>query len=202
MLVTAGDSIPLTVRAEDQFGNLVAGYSGTVTFTSTDTKAGLPAAYTFTSADAGVHTFSVVLKTTTPNSVVWSFGVADASSASTATTITNFEVVNAAAATFVLNVPSHIKSGTSFSLKVSVLDAFGNRVKNYFGTVHIANTVDLAGLPQDYSFNSLDAGDHTFSVALSTLGTQTLSVLDTIDGDLNTSVIVNVEVTGGGGKNN
>ena len=66
MLVTAGDAIPLTVR-ESQFGNLVASYTGTVTFTSTDTKAGLPAAYTFTAADAGAHTFSVNLKTTTPN---------------------------------------------------------------------------------------------------------------------------------------
>jgi hypothetical protein len=40
-------------------------YRGTVTFTSTDTAAVLPANYTFTAGDAGVHTFTgVVLNTT------------------------------------------------------------------------------------------------------------------------------------------
>ena len=99
-LMTAGDLISLTVKATDAFGNTVTGYTGTVHFSSTDTQASLPADYTFTAADAGVHTFTVVLKTTTPNGVVWSFSVADTANAATLATITNFEVVNAAAATF------------------------------------------------------------------------------------------------------
>jgi hypothetical protein len=205
MLVTAGDAIPLTVRAQDQFGNLVAGYNDIVTFTSTDSKAGLPAAYIFTAADAGAHTFSVDLKTTTPNSVVWSFSVVGALNAATLATITNFEVVNAAAASFELSVPSKVTAGTPFSLKVSVLDAFGNRVKNYFGTVRFTNTAGVIGLPADYSFNSIDAGDHTVTVTLNTLGSQTLSVADTVNAGLNTMVTVNVAAPsgggGGGGKN-
>ena len=93
MLVTAGDAISLTVKATDAFGNAVTGYKGKVKFSSTDTQASLPADYTFTAADAGVHTFTVALKTTTPNGVVWSFSVVDASNAATLATITNFEVV-------------------------------------------------------------------------------------------------------------
>src|SRR5205085_9382715 len=76
-LMTAGDLIPLTVKATDAFGNAVVGYTGTAHFTSTDVQASLPADYTFTAVDAGVHTFPVVLKTATANGVVWSFSVAD-----------------------------------------------------------------------------------------------------------------------------
>ena len=50
-------------------GNNVTGYRGKVHFTSTDPKAVLPADYTFTGADAGVHTFSVTLKTVGTQSV-------------------------------------------------------------------------------------------------------------------------------------
>jgi hypothetical protein len=49
----------LTVTAYDRYGNVATGYTGTVTFASSDDKATLPADYTFTAADAGTHTFSV-----------------------------------------------------------------------------------------------------------------------------------------------
>src|SRR5262249_51264649 len=61
--VTAGTTGNVTVTAQDQFGNTVTGYTGTVHFTSSDSQATLPTNYTFTSPDAGVHVFSVALKT-------------------------------------------------------------------------------------------------------------------------------------------
>jgi hypothetical protein len=203
VLVTAGDAISLTVRATDTFGNLVQAYKGKVKFSSTDTQAGLPTDYNFTAADAGTHTFTVALKTTTPNGVVWSFNVVDSSNAATLATITNFEVVNAAAAKFILSVPSNITAGTPFTLKVSVLDSYGNRVKNYFGTIHVSNTAGIAGLPADYTFNNIDAGDHSFSVTLNTTGNQTFSVTDVANPLLKVSASVTVKAatttTGGGG---
>ena len=48
----------VTVQALDQFGNVLTGYTGTVHFSSTDGAAVLPADYTFTAADGGVHTFT------------------------------------------------------------------------------------------------------------------------------------------------
>ncbi len=203
MLVTAGETISLTVRASDAYGNGVANYRGKVKFTSTDTLAGLPTDYNFTAADAGVHTFAVSLKTATPNSVVWSFSVVDASNVATLTTITNFEVTNAAASRFVLSVPSNITAGVAFSLRVTVLDAFGNRVKNYFGTIQFSNTAGVAGLPANYTFDGVDAGVHSFDVTLSTTGTQSLSVSDLADPSLKSSVSVTVKiatVSGGGGS--
>jgi hypothetical protein len=43
---------------EDAYGNVVTGYVGTVHFTCSDGTATLPMDYTFTAADAGVHTFT------------------------------------------------------------------------------------------------------------------------------------------------
>lgn len=177
-LMMAGDLIPLTVKAQDVFGNAVSGYASTVHITSTDVQAGLPADYTFTATDAGVHTFTVVLKTTTANGVVWSFNVVDAANAATLATITNFEVVNAAASTFALTLPTQITAGAPFSSKLTVTDAYGNGVKNYFGTVHFSTSAALAGLPADYTFNSADAGVHDFTLSLNTSGNQTVSVAD------------------------
>ena len=56
--VIAGVQFSLTVKVEDAYGNVVTGYAGTIHFTSTDPRAALPANYTFTAADNGVHTFT------------------------------------------------------------------------------------------------------------------------------------------------
>jgi hypothetical protein len=57
--VAAGVPFDLAVTAVDPFGQVAVGYTGTVTFTSSDTDSGvvLPVDYTFTSADAGMVTF-------------------------------------------------------------------------------------------------------------------------------------------------
>jgi uncharacterized membrane protein YgcG len=196
--VTADTVIPVTVTAVDAFGNTVRGYAGTATFSSTDAQATLPAAYAFTAADAGVHTFSVGLHTATPKGGSWSISVADASTPASLATIANIEVVNGVATKFVIAVPSNVTAGTPFTLKVSVLDAYGNEVKNYFGTIHFADTAGLAGLPPDYTFTGADAGVHSFTVTLNTAGNQTLSATDTANPSLKGTTLVNVKSSGGG----
>ncbi len=59
----AGTPFTLTVAALDATNAAFPGYTGTVHFTSLDGQASLPADYTFTAADKGVHTFSLTLKT-------------------------------------------------------------------------------------------------------------------------------------------
>src|SRR5208337_3750890 len=79
----------ITVSAETVGNQVFAGYRGTVQFTSTDRGAGvvLPANYTFTAADNGVHTFtglrfvtsgtqSVTATDTVSNSITGSASVA------------------------------------------------------------------------------------------------------------------------------
>ena len=56
--VRSGASFQLTVTAQDEFGNTATNYLGSVTFTNNKGKKGLPADYTFTATDAGVHVFT------------------------------------------------------------------------------------------------------------------------------------------------
>jgi hypothetical protein len=58
--VTAGVPFDVTVSAYDVYGQPAVGYTGTAHFTSTDNGSGvvLPADYTFTPGDGGVHTFT------------------------------------------------------------------------------------------------------------------------------------------------
>jgi hypothetical protein len=56
--VASGTAFALTVAVLDAYNNVVTGYTGTVTFTSSDSAPVLPPDYTFTAADAGTHTFS------------------------------------------------------------------------------------------------------------------------------------------------
>ena len=63
---SAGGSHSVTVTAKDAYGNTATGYLGTIHFTSTDAAATLPADYTFTAGDAGVHKFLPGLTLVTP----------------------------------------------------------------------------------------------------------------------------------------
>jgi hypothetical protein len=62
---TVGTPFSITVTAWDAYNNIATNYTSTVAFTSTDSAAVLPAPYTYTTADKGVHTFTngVTLKT-------------------------------------------------------------------------------------------------------------------------------------------
>ena len=73
---TAGAAHNFTVTIYDTNGNVATGYTGTIHFTSSDSKVtagnGLPADYTFTTGtgdDNGVHTFSATLKTAGSQSI-------------------------------------------------------------------------------------------------------------------------------------
>jgi hypothetical protein len=74
-------TIIVGVLADNGF-NIDGGYRGTVTFTSSDSGAVLPSPYTFTAADAGVHSFTIAfatvgnqLVTATDPSVPTNFGL-------------------------------------------------------------------------------------------------------------------------------
>ena len=66
--VSSGAPFDVTVTALDPYGNTASNYQGTLTFSTSDTDPGivLPADYTFTAADAGVHTFSGGFTLSTP----------------------------------------------------------------------------------------------------------------------------------------
>jgi hypothetical protein len=61
--VTASTPQTVSLAVANRDGSAASGYTGTVVFTSTAAAAVLPQQYTFTDADAGVHTFMVSLNT-------------------------------------------------------------------------------------------------------------------------------------------
>ena len=135
----------------------------------------LPADYTFTAADQGVHTFSATLVTAGSQSI--------SATDTTTSTMLGFEsgiaVQPAAAAKFVFSAPASATVGVAFSVTLTVEDAYGNVVTGYTGTVHFTSSDPQAVLPADYTFTAADQGTHTFSATLKTAAVQMLAATDT-----------------------
>jgi hypothetical protein len=168
--------VSVCVTLLDAYGNVAAGYTGTGRFTSSDASAALPANYTFTSADAGTHTFSVTLKKAGTQSIT----ATDTVTASLTATAGGVTVSPATAAKLVLTAPASVLHGVAFSLTLTVQDAYGNVVTGYTGTVRFTSSDGTAILPANYTFTAADAGVHTFanSTILRKKGTQTVTVTD------------------------
>jgi hypothetical protein len=171
----AGTPQPLTVRAVDTFGNTVPTYTGTVTFTSTDAKAALPPNYTFTTVDAGVHTFSATLKTAGGQAIR-----ARDTAHSTITAVTPTIAVSSASAQSlaIVGLPNPVTAGGAQGFTVQARDAYGNVATTFTGTVHFASTDPKATLPPNYTFTTTDMGSHGFDLVLGITGAQTVTAAD------------------------
>jgi ELWxxDGT repeat protein len=177
---TAGAADSFTITARNADGTTNTSYSGTVAFTSSDGQASLPADYTFTPADAGVHTFSATLKTAGTQSI----RVTD-TTAGTIGSDPGITVLPAAASTLsVTGFPTLTTAGVAGNFTVTLEDRYGNIASGYTGTVHFTSSDGKATLPGNYTFTTTDGGVHTFSATLKTAGTQSLTVTDTVTGSL------------------
>jgi uncharacterized delta-60 repeat protein len=186
---TAGVAQTITVTAEDASGNPNPGYTGTIHFTSSDPQAALPGDYTFTAADRGVHTFTITLKTAGFQSI----SVTDVSAGYVGEE-SGITVKPAAASSFVVSgLPTSIIQGTAATFTVTAIDPYGNVVTGYTGTVTFSSSDPLASLPGNYTFTAADAGVHTFSATLNTVGTESLTVTDILEAaitDTETGIVV------------
>ena len=184
---TAGVAHSFTVTARDAFGNVATGYAGTVTFSSSDPIASLPANYTFTAADAGVHTFTAALKRA---------GTQFIEASDTLTSIimgaeSGIAVTAAAVSQFAISGPTSVTQGVGFKITVSAEDAYGNVNAGYRGTVHLSST-DATGGTQNFTFSNNDNGVHIFSYTFNALGFQSLTIVDTTNSSIFGSDIVDV----------
>ncbi|AKJ04890.1 Fibronectin type III domain protein [Archangium gephyra] len=174
---TAGDSASFTATVMDMFGNPLTDYRGTVGFSSTDSRAELPASYTFTDADSGSRTFSATFKTAGSQSVT----VTDSAS-SEVTGSTAFSVSAAAAsACAISDVPATAIAGAQVPVRVTVRDAFDNTVSGFNGTVAItsSDTNPAAAMPEAAAFMpAKDQGSRLFTAKLAGAGSQTLTATE------------------------
>jgi hypothetical protein len=187
--ITAGAAGSFSLTAWDAYGNRASRYTGTVQFTSSDAKAVLPGKYTFTAADGGIHNFSATLKTAGYQSLT----AADTTNGALSGAQGSILVKTAAASRLVLNAPASVRAGAKLSLTVTVLDAFGNVVVGYRGTIAFRSSDSTASLPKNFTFTAADQGVHTFAgLALKKKGKQSITVTDTQAGSLTASVFVEV----------
>ncbi|HTC92169.1 MAG TPA: FG-GAP-like repeat-containing protein, partial [Terriglobales bacterium] len=178
--ITAGTPFSITVTLKSS-GVTYTAYRGTIHFTSSDIQAGLPANYTFTAADAGVHTFTnlITLKTA-GNQTVTTTDTLNSYDTGTLTVA----VGPAAASVFTVTAPANATAGTAFNITVTAKDAYGNIATGYTGTVHFTSTDGQSVLPANYTFVAGDNGVHVFSVTLKTAANETVTATDTVTGSV------------------
>jgi probable HAF family extracellular repeat protein len=182
----AGVGHTVTVAAKDIYGNTVTSYTGMVSLGSSDPLAVLPGSYTFSAADAGIHTFGVVLRTAGSQSITVTGAVIG--------TITGSEVIIVQPATaqqLLIYGPTSVTAGVPQTYAVEVLDAYGNIASVHTGTVHFTSSDSNANLPADYTFTAADAGQHSFTGGVtfnSTSSNKILSAIDTLFASINGSL--------------
>jgi hypothetical protein len=178
----AGQAFTVNVTAENELGNPVTTYSGTVHFSSSDTGTGvvLPANATLTN---GQGSFSATLVTAGARTIT-----ATDSANATLTGTATIQITPAAAASLVLVTPTKAIIGTPFSMTVTLKDSFGNVATGYRGSVTFSTSdlvaMQLGDMPTDYAFTAADAGTHTFSATLATPPSQTITASDTVNASL------------------
>jgi hypothetical protein len=134
-------------------GSLPAGVTFTANTDGTATLTGTPAAGT-----GGMYAFTVTASNGTGSSATQSFTLS----------------VNVATH-FAISAPATVTSGTPFHITVVPLDYQDNPVSSYIGTVHFTSSDGQAILQADQQIN----GRWGFSVTLTTVGSQSLTVADT-----------------------
>lgn len=180
--ITAGTAFNITVSGADPFNNVVASYTGTVHFTSSDPKAILPAD---TKLQNGTGSFPVTLKTAGGQTI----SATDTANASLGAT-GGITVNPGNLSQIVVSAPSAVTTNLAFMVTVNAADTYGNPVPSYAGTVKFTSSDTQATLPAN---STLTNGTMTFSVTLVTLGSESVTATDTVTASLKgTSGAINV----------
>ncbi|WP_223636974.1 lamin tail domain-containing protein [Corallococcus sp. EGB] len=185
----AGQTLSYELVAHDAYGNVAKDYASTVTFSSTDTRAVLPGAYTFTLLDEGRRTFNVELRTSGDQSVT-AKDVTDPS----LTVSHTFTILPASAAQLLFaSAPTTGSVRQSLAdIQVAVRDAFGNNVTGASVDVQLAlvGGTFAQGIPTRATvggvatFSGLSINDEgTYQLKASAGGLQDITSADLIISD-------------------
>ena len=77
---------------------------------------------------------------------------------------------------------SQTHPGFAVPLQLFGHDASGNVATGYLGTVTFSSTDLFATLPSPYTFTAQDAGGHSFQVTFQSVGSQTVTITDSVNG--------------------
>jgi hypothetical protein len=142
--VTAGAGLGVAVTVEDQFGNVVSNYTGTVTLALATNPGGTSLGGKLTATvSAGVATFTgLTLNVADPGYTLTATSPNVTSATSTAITVTPAGVTKLA---IKAEPPGAVDEGQGFGLAVAAEDQFGNVVSTYTGSVALALQTNPGG---------------------------------------------------------
>lgn len=188
---TIGSSIDVAVTAYDAWGNVASGYAGTVSFSSTDGAAMLP-------ADAmlvgGTATVSITFGTTGTQTVTATDTV-EASLNGTSDPITVSAVPPGPATHLDVTAVASTTAGSAFTVTVEAKDAANATATGYAGTVHLTTTDTNGTVAADAT---LVSGVGMFTVTLRTAGAHSVTATDTVTGSIDgtsASIVVDPAAT-------
>jgi RHS repeat-associated protein len=195
----AGAPTQVTLKAVDQDGNTVTGYTNKVNFTSTDAAFSESPSdwmqsrvYTFVAGDAGQKTFTIKLNTAGSQTITATDAAVGSRTASFTATVGESHLVW-------VNAPSTAQAGVPNQTTLKVVDDSGNTVTGYTNQINFTTTASSFSMsPTDwnqshyYTFVAGDAGQKTFTIKLNTAGSQTFTATDVTTAGRTVSFAANV----------
>lgn len=170
----AGDNVSITVKALDAAGKVDPLYQGKVHFSSTDPLASLPTDYTFTAADGGQHTFTLVMGKAGSRTVT----VSDARKSTIKGSKTLTVLAGAVTGFQVKGFPAFAFAGVKQNFTVTAVDIYGNTAPTYQGLVSLSSSDPAAVLSTTSAlFTLASKGTRTLAATLKTTGVQSLTAV-------------------------
>ncbi len=166
----AGSAFTFTVTAENASNAVVPTYSGTVHFTTSDSRG------TFTvnnvTLTSGTGTFSATLDTAGMQTITGT----DTVNTALLGTSNEITVTPDAATHYKVTAPAAATPGTPITFTVTAEDSLNNTATGYTGTVQFTSSDAAASLPAN---SPLTNGVGTFTATFNTGGVQSLTATDT-----------------------
>jgi hypothetical protein len=188
--IAAGTSHTITVTAEDAYGNVATGYTGTIYLGSSDQRATFSnSSYKFTTADHGAHVFSGTFYSAGYQKIE----AHDVHHRRIRGEERHIKVEAAAANRLLVLTPRHVQTGRTFCFAVVAVDAYGN-LANFTGSIDFSS--DGPGkLPGEFTFDGDDHGFRWFRGNFSQQGKYHITVSATGNPDLK-GTSASIEVRG------
>jgi streptogramin lyase/uncharacterized protein YkwD len=179
-VATAGSPQTYTISGSNLSANVVIAAPGGVELSTDGTNYSSTLTLTPGNGKLATTTISARISAAAPPGTI-SGKISDISTGATEQDVSVSGMVITQAQSFQVVAPTNVVAGMPFGVTVSAVDAFGNTVTTYTGTIHFSTSDTSAGvmLPADYTFTAADKGVHTFNgLVLGTAGSTSLTVSD------------------------
>jgi Ca2+-binding RTX toxin-like protein len=176
----AGQTFTITVTALDPANRPDARFTDPLHFMCSDPQAVPPADQAF-AGSGGRESFTITLKTAGTQTI----RVTDIDHGAIKGMSRGLVIAaGSLSALSVFGFPSPTFPSAAHTFTVMAVDAYGNRVSSYRGQVQFGVTGGTANLPSDTTFTAADHGRRNFTADLDTVGTSSLTAMDSANNSI------------------